>query len=56
MMTHKQKKAKLLLKNGTSFVINLTWLQRQKANAIRRHIYHAAKAKNLNVMKVKFMT
>jgi len=55
IITHRQKKAKLLLKNGTSFVINLTWLQRQKANAIRRHIYQAALAKNLKVIKVKFM-
>jgi len=55
IMTRRQQKAKLLLKNGTSFVINLTWLQRQKANAIRRHIYYAARAKNLDVTKVKFM-
>ncbi|MCJ7446768.1 MAG: hypothetical protein MUO72_03655 [Bacteroidales bacterium] len=55
IMTHKQKKAKLLLKNGTSFVINLTWLQRQKANDIQKHIYYGARAKNLNVIKVRYM-
>jgi hypothetical protein len=52
IMPHKQKKAKLLFKDGSSFVIDLTWLQRKKSSIIRKHIYYAAKGKNLNVVKV----
>jgi hypothetical protein len=55
LMAHKEKKVKLLLQNGTSFIINLTWLKRQKANAIRRHIIYSAKVKNLNVIKVRYL-
>lgn len=51
-MPHKQRKAKLLFKDGTSFTINLTWLQRKKSSHIRKHIYHAAREKNLKVTKV----
>jgi hypothetical protein len=51
-MPRKQKKAMLLFKDGSSFVINLAWLQRKKASHIRRHIYHAARERDLNVIKV----
>ena len=51
-MPHKQKKVKLVFKDGTSFVINLTWMQKNKSSHIRKHIYHAAREKNLNVIKV----
>jgi hypothetical protein len=53
IMPHKQKKAMLIFKDGSSFVINLTWMQKKKSSHIRRHIYHAAREKNLNVIKVK---
>ena len=43
IMPQKQKKAKLIFKDGSSFVIDLTWLQRKKSSHIRKHIYHAAK-------------
>lgn len=52
IMPHKQKKALLCFNDGTSFVIDLTYLQGKKAGIIRKHIYHAARAKNLNVTKV----
>ena len=52
VMPHKQKKAQLCFNDGTSFVIDLTYLQGKKAAIIRKHIYHAAKEKNLNVTKV----
>jgi len=51
-MPHKQRKAMLLLKDGSTFVINLSWLQKKKSTVIRKHIYHAARAKDLKVIKV----
>lgn len=51
-MPHKQRKAMLLLKDGSTFVINLSWLQKHKSSVIRKHIYHAARAKDLKVTKV----
>lgn len=52
VMPHKQKKALLLFNDGTSFVVDLTYLQGHKAGLIRKHLYYAAKAKNLNIIKV----
>lgn len=52
IMPHKQKKAKLLFKDGSSFVINLNWLQKKKAGLIRKHIFYAAREKDLKVIKV----
>jgi hypothetical protein len=51
-MPHKQRKAKLLFNDGSFFIIDLTWLQRKKSSIIRKHIYHAAREKNLTVKKV----
>lgn len=51
-MPAKQKKAMLLFKDGSSYVINLVWLEKRKSSLIRKHIYLTAKAKNLNVNKV----
>ncbi len=47
-----QKKAMLLLRDGSSFIVNLNWLQKKKSSLIRKHIYLTAKEKNLNVIKV----
>ncbi len=52
-MPHRQRKALLLLKDGSSFVINLNWIQKKKSSHIRKHIYLTAKEKNLNVIRVK---
>jgi hypothetical protein len=52
VMPSKQKKIKLIFKDGSSFVINLNWVQRKKSSHIRRHIYHVAREKDLNVIKV----
>lgn len=52
ILPHKQKKAKLLFKDGSSFVINLNWLQKKKAGLIRKHIFYAAREKDLKVIKV----
>ena len=55
IMPQKQKKAVLLFKDGSSFIINLTWLQKKKSGIIRKHIYHAAREKDLNVIKVNYL-
>ena len=52
VMPAKQKKIKLVFKDGSSFVINLNWIQRKKSINIRRHIFHVAREKDLNVIKV----
>jgi hypothetical protein len=52
VMPHKQKKVMLFLNNGSSFLINLNWLQKRKSSLIRKHIYLEAKVKNLKVTKV----
>jgi hypothetical protein len=56
VMPHKQKKALLHMNDGSSFVIDLTYLQRKKAGLIRKHIYYAAKEKNLTIKKVANLT
>ncbi len=55
-MPQKQKKAVLNFKDGSSFVIDLTWLQKHKSGIIRKHIYHAAREKDLNVNKVNYLS
>jgi len=52
VMPHKQRKVMLLFKDGSFFVIDLTWLQKKKSSHIRKHIYHVAREKDLNVTKV----
>jgi hypothetical protein len=52
VMPHKQRKAKLQFNDGTSFIIDLTYLQKKKSSIIRKHIYHVARSKDLEVLKV----
>jgi hypothetical protein len=52
VMPHRQKKVKLIFKDGSSFIINLTWIQKEKSSSIRKHIFHVAREKDLNVKKV----
>jgi membrane protein YdbS with pleckstrin-like domain len=52
VMPQKQKKAAILLNDGSSFLINLNWLQKKKSSLIRKYIYIHAKEKNLKVTKV----
>lgn len=51
-MPRKQKKIRLLFKDGSAFDINLNWVQRKKSSLIRKNMYYAAREKNLNVVKV----
>ena len=48
----KQRKIKLILNNGSFYVIELSYLQRKKSTLIRKHIYHAAHQRNINIVKV----
>ncbi len=52
VMPRKQKKVKLIFKDDSSFVINLTWIKRNKSSQIRKYIFYFAREKELNVSKV----
>jgi hypothetical protein len=52
IMPRKQKKVKLIFNNGSFFVINLNWIQRNKSSAIRKNLFYVAREKELNVIKV----
>jgi len=53
VMPHREKKVKVNFKDGKSFVINLTWLQRRKSHNIRKHLFSTAKYKDMDVRKVQ---
>jgi hypothetical protein len=52
IMPHKEKKVMLILKNGSSFTIDLNWLQKKKAHLIRKHLFNTAKYKDMEVRKI----
>jgi len=52
VMPHRQKKVKLVFNDGSSYIINLTWIQKEKSSSIRKHIFHVAREKDLPVKKV----
>jgi hypothetical protein len=56
VMPHRQKKIKLIFKDGSSFVINLTWIQKNKSSHIRKNIFHSARERDLNVIKVNTLS
>lgn len=55
VIPHKQKKALLLFRDGSSFTIDLTWLQKKKSSLIRKHIYQAAWEKKIKISKVMYL-
>ncbi len=55
VIPHKQKKAMLHFKDGSSYVLDLTWLQKKKSSLIRKHIYQAAWEKKLKISKVMYL-
>lgn len=55
-MPARQRKAKLFLKDGSSYIINFNWLEGKKSSIIKKHIYHAARSKYLNVLRVNHLT
>ena len=56
VMPKRQKKVKLVFKDGTSFVINLTWVQKRKSSLIRKRIFYSAREKELDIKKVNTLT
>lgn len=52
VIPHKERKAKLILNDGTFHVIDLSYIQRKKATLIRKHLYHTARHKNIDVLTV----
>lgn len=52
VIPHKDRKAKFIFVNSSSYVINLTYIQRKKASLIRKHLFQAAREKNKEVLKV----
>lgn len=49
---NKERKAKVFFMDGSSYVIDLSYIQRKKSTIIRKHLYHEAKYKNLAIEKV----
>lgn len=56
VMPHKEKKVMLRFKNGSSYVINLTWLQKKKSHLIRKHLFNTAKYKDMEVKKIMHLS
>jgi hypothetical protein len=52
VMPHQERKAKLMFNDSSSFVIDLSYIQRRKSSIIRKHIYHAACYQKKKVIKV----
>jgi hypothetical protein len=52
IIPHRERKAELIFKDSTSYVIDLTYLQRKKASLIRKHLFQSARIKNIEIFKV----
>jgi len=52
VMPHKEKKVMIRFRNGSSFIIDLTYLQKKKTHYIRKHLFSTAKYKDMEVRKV----
>lgn len=55
VMPQRQKKVMLIFKDGSRFIINLTWIEKEKSSSIRKHIFHVAREKDLPVRKVSVL-
>jgi hypothetical protein len=56
VMPHLEKKIMVNFRNGSSFVIDLTWLQKKKTHLIRKHIFNTARYKDMEVKKVMHLS
>jgi hypothetical protein len=56
VMARKQKKVMLVFKDGSTFVINLNWMKRNKSSGIRKHLFHVAREKDLVITKVSTLS
>jgi hypothetical protein len=54
-LPHKQKKVKLIFKNDSNVIINLTWLEKKKTSHIRKHFFYAAREKNITIVKMEHL-
>lgn len=50
---HNQRRIKLILNDGTSFLIDLSYIQRKKSTIIKKHLYHAAFQKTIIISRGK---
>jgi hypothetical protein len=48
---HRQKKIKLIFRNNSFYIINLTWIEKKKSSHIRKHIFYGASEKNIKITK-----
>jgi membrane protein YdbS with pleckstrin-like domain len=51
-LPRRQKKARIHMKDGSDFTINLTWLDRKKASMIRKCLIYLVNEKEINLIKV----
>lgn len=56
VIPHHQKKALVRLQDGSSYIIDLTWIQKKKSSHIRRHLFQTAVEKKLKITKVLSLT
>ena len=52
VMPHRDRKVKLMFKNNTSDIIDLSYIQRKRSMLIRKHLILGAMEKNITVLKV----
>jgi len=52
VLPHRERKVKLMFKDNTSDIINLSYIQRKRSILIRKHLILAAMEKNITVLKV----
>jgi len=55
VMPHNQRKVKINLNDGSSFVINLTFLKLTKSTAIKQYIYNLGIEKDIKITIVKVL-
>jgi hypothetical protein len=53
---HKQRKVKLVMKDDSSSIVNLIWIEKKKSSLIRKHLYYAVKEKNINIITVQVLS
>jgi hypothetical protein len=56
VMPHKERKAKVIFSDGSSYIIDLSYIQRKKSTIIRKHLFHAARYKDIPIEKVIHLT
>ena len=52
VMPHKERKVKIIFEDMTSFIIDLSYIQRKKSIIIRKHIFYTATFLNKKIIKV----